>query len=196
MNLTDEERELLNRRIVSLTTKDGFTGNEQRYVSWSILYLNMLDSEKPIMLDIDSNGGRDHAQYSIIDAIMMSAAPVYGRVLGFAGSSAFNILQFCDRRIMYRNADLMFHKLIPNKKKGEDGYEEEDKQAVRKLRRLAALISLRSGQPIGQLLKWAEESRIFSAKESLELGLADEIVPYVRKIPSRKRLLMPPSRLP
>jgi ATP-dependent Clp endopeptidase proteolytic subunit ClpP len=190
MDYTREEKVLLQNRIISISTREssnGIDGAVQRYVTAAFILLDLEDPEKPIDLHIDSIGGRLHAYVSIVDAISRTRAPINGIVTGYAGSSAFNILQFCDVRKAYRNADLMFHALNLNGVRDDDlNLEEILRRSKRLQRRLIALLARRSGQPLSELRKWSREQKNFTAKEALALGLIDEILPPLRKLPPRK----------
>ena len=139
------------------------------------------ESDLPIILCIDSSGGKVILEEKIIRTIKSAGAPVHGLVTGKAFSAAFDILQACKLRFAYRSAQFMFHAprisaetisaitLFPA---DFDFVAEDAEEYVQFLQLLAD----RSDQPLALLRQWGREERIFTALEAKELGFIDAII--------------------
>lgn len=176
----------------------------------SKLYQLDKESKEPIVLAINSKGGRGIAIVTILRAIKEIKSSVYGVVVGIAHSAAFVILQSCEQRIActHPNVSLLFH---PSKIHVEDlkrlsglGNEldvegplalvVDDTLVEGEIKggyfRAVAdddmyeefLIELanRSGQTVAKLKQYTDQR--LSPHKALELGLLDDLDRYLKVI--------------
>lgn len=152
-------------------------GSEAACLVEAITFLDHLNHE-PILLMIDSSGGRSDSLSNIYDAINFLKSPVDGMVMGVAFSAAFRVLQFCRQRLAWANAGLMFHPaMLQIKSESSAG---EIRKTIRDCRRdnlwHLHLLVKRSNCSMNDLKKWSKEERRFTAKEALRYGFIDKIV--------------------
>lgn len=76
-----------------------------------IKVMNILDSKKPIIIEINSGGGEVTAGFCIINAIEHSKAPIHTIISGEACSMAALIFICGKQRSIYENSFIMFHPL-------------------------------------------------------------------------------------
>lgn len=139
--------------------------------------LQFVDKDKPILLLLDSPGGSVEAGLRIIDAMQISARPVYTVVIGEAASMAAYIHSYGVKRLMFPRANLMYH-MASNGMIGEINHSTERLKYVQALiDDLDENICKRSGKVT------LEEFRIHKAnewyvlaKEAKELNLVDGVV--------------------
>ena len=132
-------------------------------------------SAKPIWVHIDSEGGDVNAARNLGDAFQMARSPVYGLVTGIAASSAFVLLQMCDRRISYPNARLLFHGISTRVGIDDPDFKFRVRNAKLLHKKNLEELAVRSGQPMSKIRRWSRMERMFSAQEALELGFLDAI---------------------
>lgn len=142
-------------------------------------------SAEEIVVYIDSQGGYADPMEKIVLSIKQCVVPIWGYAIGNCESAAFNILQFCDRRLAREEAKLLFHR-------GRIRIE-ENKQAFHEIfpfswepeiltletdfdRELYAMLSRRTGLQYRQIEHFANAELHMSAHEALEMGLIDAIL--------------------
>ena len=175
LNYDERNRLLLAKRQILLQQRVDVSAQER--ISSAVLELNALDAASPITLYIDSSGGDGGSGYMLMDAILNSAAPIHGLVIGVAFSMAFGILQTCRRRAAYENATLMFH----GSKMNDFRVDREDlDELVANIRardqKQLAFYARRTGQSLDQLKEWSKAEKQFMAPEAKNLGFLDEII--------------------
>lgn len=138
-------------------------------------------SHEPIELFINSTGGEVKAGLMMYDIIQSSPAPIRMFCRGIAYSMA--ALLFASGRhgrYMLPNSELMLHE--PLLSSGVHGSASSIKSlsdeilAVRT--RLNGILSIHTGKPLEQIEDATAYDHFFSAQESVDFGLADEIVGY------------------
>ncbi len=154
---------------------------KQEAVSMAIELLD-LQGRDPILLRIDSKGGDFYRGLYIAQNICFARSPVFGLVVGSARSSAFNVLQSCDRRLAYPMTDLMFHGPASDMPLDDPNWLTDEKRTGREWQTLQKSLASRSRQPLKLIRRWSSSSRHFSAEEALKLGFIDEIL-----VPPKKR---------
>lgn len=136
------------------------------------------ESDSPVTLLIDSNGGDLFSGRWVADAISFSTVRVNAVVTAVAGSAAFLVLQSCHRRAMYPSAQLMFHYGRISNLNLDICFDpvERVKKALRFIDEQLERLANMSGQSIEIVRLWAHEARKFDAQESLRLKFIDEIL--------------------
>lgn len=141
----------------------------------SLHILTAQDSQKPIQIILNSQGGSWYDGMAIYDAIRMCPCPVTIEVFGSCMSMATVILQAGDERVIHPNATFLVHD-------GTDYFEGEAKnfeawgRNSKKIRnRMYEIYAESSGRDIGFWQKKCSSDFIIGADEVVALGLADRI---------------------
>jgi ATP-dependent Clp protease protease subunit len=139
--------------------------------------LQDVDTDKPIVMFIDSGGGSVLSGLRIIDAMQASKRPVYTVVVGTAASMAAYIHQYGVKRYMLPHAILMFHQArltIPS-----DQLEHAENR-ITMLKMLILDVNLnaakRTGMPVQELIQREANEYWILADEALTKHFVDGIV--------------------
>ena len=147
----------------------------------SLMILTTEDSSKPVNVLVNSPGGDVNAGMLIYDTIQSSIVPVRMFCLGRAYSmGALLFLSGPNGRYMLKNSELMLHEpLIGGKVGGNTTSIKEISDSLIKTRdKLNKIISEHSGKTIEEVEKATDHDHYYTAEESLEFGLCDEIVDF------------------
>lgn len=139
------------------------------------------DASKPINVLINSPGGEINSGMLIYDAIHSSIAPIRLFCLGRAYSMAALIfLSGTNGRYMLKNSELMLHEpLLSGRIGGNTTSIKEISDSLIKTRdKLNKIISTHSGKSIKEVEKATDHDHFYTAEESIEFGLCDEIVDF------------------
>lgn len=137
----------------------------------------------PVLMVIDSPGGLVFAGLNFVEA--MRAAQSRGVVItcyiprgGMAASMGSYIFESCDRRVMHRQASILFHSVSIGSAPG--GTVEDMERFARELRelndRLAIHIAGRLTVPMGYLREKIRGDWWIGFGEALEVGAVDDVV--------------------
>ena len=141
------------------------------------------DASKSINVLINSPGGEINSGMLIYDAIHSSIAPIRLFCLGRAYSMAALIfLSGTNGRYMLKNSELMLHEpLLSGRIGGNTTSIKEISDSLIKTRdKLNKIISTHSGKSIKEVEKATDHDHFYTAEESIEFGLCDEIVDFSR----------------
>lgn len=147
----------------------------------SLMVLAAQDSSKPVNVLVNSPGGDVNAGMLIYDAIHSGLVEVKMYCLGRAYSmGALLFLSGPNGRYMLKNSELMLHEpLIGGKVGGNTTSIKEISDSLIKTRdKLNKIISEHSGKSIEEVEKATDHDHYYTAEESLEFGLCDEIVEF------------------
>lgn len=185
----DPYSKLLEERIVFLGTQiDNTSAND---VMAQFMYLEHKDPDRDISLYINSPGGSFSAMSAIYDTMQYVACDVETTCLGQAGSSAAVLLAAGapGKRNLLPGARVVIHQPAltePVQGQASDlAIQADELMRVRAL--LEEMLVRHTGRSQEQVSVDIERDKIFNAREALEYGLADQI------IPSRKTTLAPPT---
>lgn len=152
-----------------------------------LVLLNNLSSDSPVRILLNSEGGDVNQGLALMDVIRSLKAQVIIDVIGEASSMAAIILQSGDIRRMARSARLMIHigseeldGHVHNVRRWAKYQAKEDKICTDKL-----LSKIREKHPKfsrSRLNRMLDFDTILSAEETIELGLADEIIPSIDSV--------------
>lgn len=139
-------------------------------------------SEEPIVIVMNNPGGEWQHGIAIYDAIVDSKCHVTIKVFGMAMSMGAVIFQAADERVMAPNAKCMIHYGYSgnamNHPKIINNWTEEGKK-IDKVMAEIFLNKIREKHPefkMSKMDKMLDFDTILSAKETVELGLADKIL--------------------
>lgn len=150
-----------------------------------VIDLNTKTKANEILSIIDSNGGEFATGLDLFDLFRLSAAPVWGLVLGQAHSAAFMALQGCHRRLAARNARLLIHnprievKSIFEFDTKLENVESSIEAIIARVQehreRTLSILLEQSRLKREELEELLKQGRNLSAEEALSLGFLDDI---------------------
>jgi ATP-dependent Clp protease protease subunit len=184
MSLSDSvyDRLLWERIIVLGQQVDDAIANQ---ICAQLLLLSAENSEKDIMLYINSPGGSVTAGMAIYDTMQYVDCDVSTIVMGLAASMGQFLLSAGTpgKRYALPHARIMMHQ--PSA--GVGGTESDiaiQAQLFRKHKQeMAELIAEHTGQPLEKIVTDSDRDRWFTAPEALEYGFVDQVISRVRQVP-------------
>ena len=138
--------------------------------------MNILNSKKPITIEINSPGGDISCGFSIINAIEQSKAPIHTIISGEACSMAALIFIVGQKRSMYYNSHAMFHPLSS----GQSDYLQYIKDRARFLteleKHLDRICKKHTKFTTIDMQKMSAGELWISAKNAIQKGICDNII--------------------
>ena len=142
-------------------------------------YLDYIDSESPITLEINSPGGEVSSGLAIIHTIRYIKAPVRAVVCGIAASMAALIAACCTKgmRSALPHSTIMIHQPLGGVEMSQaSDIEIYAKNIVRTKTTLNTLLAEASGKPIEEVAKDSDRDYYMTAEEAVAYGLIDSVV--------------------
>ena len=167
---------LLRERIIFLGTEiDDEVANS---VVAQLLLLDSENSEKDIMMYINSPGGVITAGMAIYDTMNLIKADVSTICLGEAASMGAFLLSSGakGKRMALPGARIMIHQPLGGAQGQATDIEIEAKEILRMKAMLNGILAENSGQPLDKIKKDTERDYYLSAKEAMEYGLIDKVI--------------------
>tara|TARA_E500000178_G_scaffold345821_2_gene396394 strand:- start:479 stop:1063 length:585 start_codon:yes stop_codon:yes gene_type:complete len=150
-----------------------------RDVTEKFLYLESIDSGKPITFYINTPGGSITAGMAIYDTMQLITAPITVVVTGMAASMGSILLCGADKgkRVLYPHSRVLIHQpLISGQMVAVAVDIHIQAKEMEKLRdELNQILANASGQPIEQIQKDTDRDFYMTAQEAIDYGLADSI---------------------
>lgn len=143
-----------------------------------LLLLDSENSEKDIMLYINSPGGVITAGMAIYDTMKLIKSDVSTICLGDAASMGAFLLSggTKGKRLALPNARIMIHQPLGGAKGQATDIEIEAKEILRMKKMLNELLAEHTGQKVDRIKKDTERDNFMTAEEALEYGLIDKII--------------------
>jgi len=167
---------LLRERIIFLGSEiDDDVANS---IVAQLLLLDSENSEKDIMLYINSPGGVITAGMAIYDTMKLIKADVSTICLGDAASMGAFLLSggTKGKRLALPNSRIMIHQPLGGAKGQATDIEIEAKEILRMKAMLNGLLAEHTGQKLETIKKDTERDNFMSAEEALKYGLIDKII--------------------
>lgn len=167
---------LLRERIIFLGSEiDDDVANS---IVAQLLLLDSENSEKDIMLYINSPGGVITAGMAIYDTMKLIKADVSTICLGDAASMGAFLLSggTKGKRLALPNSRIMIHQPLGGAKGQATDIEIEAKEILRMKAMLNSLLAEHTGQKLETIKKDTERDNFMSAEEALKYGLIDKII--------------------
>ena len=167
---------LLRERIIFLGSEiDDDVANS---IVAQLLLLDSENSEKDIMLYINSPGGVITAGMAIYDTMKLIKADVSTICLGDAASMGAFLLSggTKGKRLALPNSRIMIHQPLGGAKGQATDIEIEAKEILRMKTMLNTLLAEHTGQKLETIKKDTERDNFMSAQEALKYGLIDKII--------------------
>lgn len=143
-----------------------------------LLLLDSENSEKDIMLYINSPGGVITAGMAIYDTMKLIKSDVSTICLGDAASMGAFLLSggTKGKRLALPNSRIMIHQPLGGAKGQATDIEIEAREILRMKKMLNELLAEHTGQKVDRIKKDTERDNFMTAQEALEYGLIDKIV--------------------
>jgi ATP-dependent Clp protease protease subunit len=135
------------------------------------------ESEDEITMFINSPGGSVNEMFAIIDAMDIVHSPIRTIVTGIAASAAAVIASCGDKRYITENSRIMIHEAWTIVGGSVTELDEQVEQATKEQEKLLKILAKNTRndvQTIKNIIK--KKDKYFSAKESVNFGLADEVI--------------------
>lgn len=176
--VSDIFSKMLDDRVILLT--EGINTMTMTSVVSQMMYLNAVDNKQPIHLYISSPGGSVTDGFAIIDTMEIIKAPVYTYCLGLSASMGALIFLFGAKRYMLPRAELMLHQPLGGASGQASDIEISANRILKMKKTINEIISNKSKQDIKVIETITDRDRFFDANESIEFGLADEIITTIK----------------
>ena len=143
-----------------------------------LLLLDSENSEKDIMLYINSPGGVITAGMAIYDTIKSIRSDVCTICIGEAASMGAFLLSAGTKgkRMALPSARIMIHQPLGGAKGQATDIELEAKEILRMKSMLNGLLAEHTGQPIEKIQEDTERDHYLSAQQAMEYGLIDKVI--------------------
>lgn len=167
---------LLRERIIFLGSEiDDEVANS---IVAQLLLLDSENSEKDIMLYINSPGGVITAGMAIYDTMNLIKADVSTICLGEAASMGSFLLSSGakGKRLALPSARIMIHQPLGGAKGQATDIEIEAKEIGRMKKELTSILAQNSGQDLEKVQKDCERDYYMSAAQAVEYGLIDKVI--------------------
>ena len=169
---------LLEDRIIMVTGEVNTQMAE--LVTSQLLYLDSVDSEKPIDMYINSPGGSVIDGLAIFDTMKLVKAPVNTICVGMAASMGAFLLssgaQCGGRRMATENAEIMIHQVAAGTQGKATDMEIAMKHTLRLKEKLNRYLAEFTGQEYKKVHDDCERDKWLTSEEALEYGLIDEVI--------------------
>lgn len=155
-----------------------------------IMSLRQLDAEsnKPILLIMNSVGGILHDAAAIYDAICLTKSRVLCQVFGACMSAASFILQACDTRLLAPTCRFMIHN--PYSEIPGDNDVRELKDQLKEASFVTDLyyqkLAEKSVLSLDKIRKLCENTTYMTPEEAVANGFADDILGQIKKRKAKK----------
>lgn len=150
-----------------------------------LFMLNNEDPQKKISLWINTPGGDAHAFLAIYDMMQMIQAPIETVCIGIAMSAGSLLLASGSRgmRLATPNSSIMIHQLQVGNLGGTGTEVEIETEQIKKNNAcIQKILADHSGQSLEQVKTDCIHNKYLTAKEALEYGIIDKIIP-MKKAP-------------
>lgn len=167
---------LLKDRIIMLGTAiDDRVANN---VIAQLLYLANRDSEKDIMLYINSPGGSVTAGLGILDTMNYIKADVSTICIGQAASMGALLLAAGTKgkRKVLPNARVLIHQPLGGAQGQASDIEIQANEILRLKQKINEMLSDMTGQTIDTVIKDTDRDSILTPEEALKYGIVDKII--------------------
>lgn len=143
-----------------------------------LLYLEMMGSDKPITMYINSPGGTVYDGLAIYDTMQYVSCPISTMCTGLAASMASILLCAGEngKRYALPHSRVMIHQPMGGVHGQASDIEITAKEILKLKDELYQIISDHSGKTIEEIRKDADRDHWLTAQEALEYGMIDKIV--------------------
>ena len=167
---------LLRERIIFLGTP--IDDNVANLIVAQLLLLDSEDSERDIMLYINSPGGSVTAGLAIYDTMQYVKASVCTLCFGQAASMGAFLLSSGQKgkRFVLPNSRVLIHQPLGGAQGQATDIEIQAKEILRMKKQLNEILANNTGQTVEKIEKDTDRDNIMSAQQAKEYGLIDEVI--------------------
>lgn len=167
---------LLKDRIVMLCGE--VTDDLANLVVSQLLFLESVDSKKPVFLYINSPGGSVTAGMAIYDTMNYISCPVHTICMGLAASMGAFLLSGGEKGHRYAlpNAEIMIHQPSGGARGQATEIQIVAENILKTKRKLNEILAKNTGKSIADITRDTERDNYMSASEAKDYGLIDEVV--------------------
>ncbi|MBM3201741.1 MAG: ATP-dependent Clp protease proteolytic subunit [Chlamydiae bacterium] len=174
---------LLSDRIIFLGTEiDDQIAN---LVIAQMIFLQSMDSKKPVNLYINSPGGVISSGLAIYDTMQYLECEVHTYCIGMAASMAALLL--CagtkGKRFALPNSRIMIHQPHGGVGGTSADIERQAQEILRLKQTLSKLISFHTNQPLERIIEDSDRDFYLSAEEARVYGIVDQVVHSKKNVP-------------
>jgi ATP-dependent Clp protease protease subunit len=155
---------------------DAITNETADIVVTKIKAMNILDSKKPIVIEINSPGGDISCGFSIINAIEQSKAPIHTVVSGQVCSMAAMISVVGKKRSIYYNSYWMNHPLSEGQMDYLNFIKDRTTFLIHLDKMTEKILTRYTKLSRGDLQKISTGELWLSAEKCLQKGIVDQII--------------------
>ena len=147
-----------------------------------LLYLESVDSTRPITVFLNTPGGSVWDGLSVYDTIRLMKSPVTAVVTGIAASMGSILLLACEKenRLMLPSSRIMIHDCSWGKRDFggvKPGEIQEELDMLKKTNdRLLNIIAKRTGHTVDEIAEITRSDAWFDAAEAIGFGLASAVI--------------------
>lgn len=174
--IMDVYSHLLSERIVYLGTEvdDGVSNA----LIAQLIHLEAVNTDRDIMLYINSPGGSLTAVFAVYDAMQFIRAPIATFCVGQACSSAALLLMAGDpgKRTILPHARVVLQQPSGRSQGAIPDLILQADEVIRLRSESEAIMSRHTGKSIDELRKDMDRDRVFSAAAAVEYGIADQVL--------------------
>jgi len=167
---------LLRERIIFLGTPiDDMVAN---LIVAQMLLLDSENSEKDIMLYINSPGGSVTAGFAIYDTMQHIRADVSTICLGQAASMGAFLLSSGakGKRLALPHSRVLIHQPLGGAQGQATDIEIQANEIIRIKKSLNSILASNTGQPLKKIEKDTDRDYIMTAEEAVEYGMIDKVI--------------------
>ncbi len=167
---------LLRERIIFLGTPiDDMVAN---LIVAQMLLLDSENSEKDIMLYINSPGGSVTAGFAIYDTMQHIRADVSTICLGQAASMGAFLLSSGakGKRLALPHSRVLIHQPLGGAQGQATDIEIQANEIIRIKKSLNSILASNTGQPLKKIEKDTDRDYIMTAQEAVEYGMIDKVI--------------------
>ena len=167
---------LLRERIIFLGTPiDDMVAN---LIVAQMLLLDSENSEKDIMLYINSPGGSVTAGFAIYDTMQHIRADVSTICLGQAASMGAFLLSSGakGKRLALPHSRVLIHQPLGGAQGQATDIEIQANEIIRIKKTLNSILASNTGQPLKKIEKDTDRDYIMTAQEAVEYGMIDKVI--------------------
>lgn len=153
-------------------------------ITQELLYLNGIDSTKPITMYVNTPGGSVTDGLMIVDTMNFISAPVYTVVVGMAASMGSVIASSGEKhhRYMLTHSRYMIHQPSGGAQGKQTDIEITAEQILKTRKELNEILAANSGQPIEKIQQDTEHDYWLSSEETEKYGFVDAILDSINNI--------------
>lgn len=156
----------------------GINDTVSNIIMAQLLYMNSVDSEKPIQLYINSPGGGVYAGYGIYDTMNYITNPVVTICCGIAASMAAVLLSSGEKgkRFALTHSRIMIHQPLGGASGQASDIEIEAREILKIKDELYDILAKNTNKSVEEILRDADRDYWMKGQEAVNYGMVDEIL--------------------